>query len=121
MKKVILLVEDDEQLRSLYKKQLELLGYIVESASDAGEGLAKWWIEPHRYTLVLTDVMMPRRSGLELAKALRILGCETSILAFSAGGEAPSRDTMDSHGITGFLPKPFTMETLDEQIKLVIT
>lgn len=121
MKKVILLVEDDDNLNKLYKVQLESLGYIVEPAADAGEAIGKWFMEPARYRLVISDCMMPMRSGLELAKALRTLGCEVSILLISASDEAPPREVMDENGVTGFLPKPFLLSTLDAQIKMVMT
>ena len=65
----ILLAEDDDSLRYYLHRALERAGHSVVSASDGLE--AEETLSFHRFDLVLTDVVMPQKSGLELAQAAR--------------------------------------------------
>lgn len=116
----ILLVEDDPTLLKLFSEQLTRIGYAVDACADAGVALGLWWQDPRKYRLVITDLSMHPRNGLELAKALRRLECETPILLHSATGNPPTRSDMDAHGITAFLQKPFDIDTLKRNIEMVL-
>ncbi len=68
-KKRILLVEDDQYTRELYDEVLKGEGYLVDTAVNGEDGLAK--IKAGGYSLILLDIMMPKMSGLEVLRALK--------------------------------------------------
>ncbi len=68
-RKILLVIEDDLYTRDLYKEILETAGYSVETASDGDEGLKK--IQSGAYSLVLLDVMLPKKDGLSILSAVK--------------------------------------------------
>jgi len=116
----ILLVEDEEEVRSLERRVLVSQGYEVLETSSAGKALEL--AENHKGTihLLLTDVVMPGRNGPELAERLRRQHREIKVLYVSGyTGEAIS-----SHGLLesgkAFLQKPFTPEALAGKVREVL-
>ncbi len=80
----ILVVDDDESVRSLLRAQLERRGHEVHEAGDGDAALGAYRdLEPD---LVLLDVFMPRRDGLETVRALRSDHPDARVVAMSAGG-----------------------------------
>lgn len=110
----ILIAEDDATLLSLLACALEEDGYTVLRASDGAEALAI--AERERPDLILSDVMMPRLSGVELAATLhaREDGRCPPILLMSAirPRRFPER--------TAFLPKPFDLHILLRQVAALL-
>ncbi len=113
----ILLVEDSEVVRSLVRELLEHRGYTVLEARDAQEGIAI--AGKHRGTidLLLTDLMMPRMGGHELAQRLRSRRKNLKVLYMSGyPGEAVQAVEKDSN----FLEKPFKPEALAALVRQVL-
>ena len=67
--KKILIIEDDEFVRDLYKRYLEKAGYKVAIAADGETGLAM--AKKEKYDLILLDIMLPKKTGLDVLKELR--------------------------------------------------
>lgn len=67
--KKILIVEDDQFLREFYQELLQEEGYIVDVAAEGEGGLAK--IQEIEYDLVLLDIMLPKKDGMEILKELK--------------------------------------------------
>ena len=67
--KKILIIEDDEFVRDLYKRYLEKAGYEVAIAADGETGLAM--AKKEKYDLILLDIMLPKKTGLDVLKELR--------------------------------------------------
>ncbi len=65
----ILLVEDEELVRRMYRKKLELENFDVETAADGEEGLAK--VREFKPDLVLLDIVMPKLNGIEVLKSIK--------------------------------------------------
>jgi signal transduction histidine kinase/ActR/RegA family two-component response regulator len=112
----VLLVEDDDQVRALARTVLRRNGYRVLEAQNAGEALLlsdKFEGEIH---LLLTDVVMPRVDGRELAVRLAKARPSMTILLFSGYSDEPSsRDApLPAHG---FLQKPISPETLLAKVR----
>jgi two-component system cell cycle sensor histidine kinase/response regulator CckA len=84
----ILLVEDDIVLRDLFSAVLGQCGYEVSIAGNGSEALAMIHSRAGRFALVVSDVMMPGMSGLELARRLRAESESVPILLLSGYGEA---------------------------------
>jgi two-component system alkaline phosphatase synthesis response regulator PhoP len=72
MKENILLVDDEEALRSSLSLRLRGEGYIVDTAADATEGFEKATSLP--FDLIILDLMLPDRNGLDVCKAIREAG-----------------------------------------------
>jgi CheY-like chemotaxis protein len=116
----ILLVEDEEEVRSLAREILERQGYAVLDARDAAEALR---IAEHCADvihLVLTDAVMPAMGGRELAERLLALRPGIRVLYMSGYTD----DAMIRHGVSSagpaFLQKPFTVEALAEIVRRVL-
>lgn len=116
-KETILLVEDEEMVRSLARLALVEHGYTVLEASNGVEALKIFEHHNGLIHLVLTDVVMPRMSGHDLIEHISLLGREVKVLYMSGYTD----NAIQHHGIlssgTDFLQKPFTPTTLLRKIR----
>lgn len=80
----ILVIDDDAQVRALLRTTLEFAGHEVEEAPDGEIGMRLFCDNPT--DLVITDIFMPEREGLETIQELRRSFPETKIIAISGGG-----------------------------------
>jgi two-component system cell cycle sensor histidine kinase/response regulator CckA len=117
----ILLVEDQEQVRAVAAGILQRSGYRVIVAQNAGDALLL--AEKHQggIHLLLTDVVMPQISGVELARRIALLRPELKVLFMSGYTD----DSIVRHGVLdsrmAFLQKPFTPESLTRKLRQVLT
>ncbi len=116
----ILIVEDDAQLRGVCRRALESRGYEVLVAENAEEALQICAQRIDTIDLLLTDVIMPRMSGRQLATRFARLSSDTRVL-FMSGYSA---NTITHHGALEpgvvLLEKPFTPETLGRKVREVL-
>jgi CheY-like chemotaxis protein len=111
----ILLVEDDDGVRSLLHKALVAAGHEVEDAANGDIALAAYRRQAR--DLVITDLVMPEKDGLETIIALRRINPAVKIIAISGGGRTLGLgqlylDTAQSIGAGRILAKPFTSAAL---------
>ena len=109
----ILLIDDDEALRRPLERMLLRAGYEVSVASDGVSGLRMW--REVGADLVITDLCMPRRTGLEVIIEIQALAPGAALLAMSGGFESATLDllgTASQAGAVKTLAKPFTMDEL---------
>ena len=116
----ILVVEDDADLRHLMEALLTNYGYSVELACDGREALAKYLSRRAKIDLVILDVVMPGKSGVEVCREIRAVDAEARVL-FISGYTA---DIIRAHGELAedaeLLVKPIkTVELLDKLDKLL--
>ena len=117
----ILLAEDDEQVRNLLLAVLRRLGYRVLAAKNAAEALALSEAHPEGFNLLLTDVVMPKMSGTELAKRLSAKHPELKVVYMSGyTDEAVFQHGLIDAGVS-FLQKPITPELLGRRLREVLT
>ncbi len=108
----ILVVEDAEQVRSIVRSILRRSGYQVLEAENAGEAILVCEQHPSTIDLLLTDVVLPRVGGRELAERLRADRPHLSVLYTSGySGEAALQQSVVEPGAS-FLPKPITPDSL---------
>lgn len=115
----ILLVEDEETVRRVTARMLERLGYAVLTAPSAEDALEVHAREGHRVNLVLTDVVMPGLTGIELAEHLREQDPSIRIL-FTSGYTSRELGRSPDDPPTPFLPKPFSVEDLARMVRTTL-
>ena len=106
----ILVVDDDDRIRTLLKKYLTRSGYRVTAASDAAS--ARKLMTTFDFDLGILDIMMPGESGIDLLSDLRRTGKDTPILLLTARGETSDRIEGLKAGADDYLAKPFEPEEL---------
>ena len=114
----ILVIDDDRHVRDMLKQMLERNGHDVLAAKDGNEGLAAY--RKSSVDLVITDILMPDKEGIQTIMELRREFPDVKIIAISGGG-AVGPDTYLAMarelGADRTLSKPFTMATLSEMVK----
>lgn len=116
----ILLVEDEEPVRSMAASMLKLLGYRVIEAANGREAIEAARSFPEKLDLVMSDIVMPEMGGGELAKWMRSAFPDTRIL-FISGYPNHAFEGPDVLGPgMAFLPKPFVLKTLACQIRALL-
>jgi DNA-binding NtrC family response regulator len=106
----ILIIEDDEEMRSLLEDILSEEGFQTESVSNGSEGLRKVTQEP--FDLILTDIRMPGLTGLDILPVIRRLRPEAPVIVITAFGNEEIRRRSVEKGATGYLEKPIHMDKL---------
>jgi two-component system phosphate regulon response regulator OmpR len=113
----ILVVDDDDGIRTLVKKYLNENNYLVTTASSAEDALEK--IKIIKFDLIILDIMMPGKSGLEFIEENQ-KKLDTPIILLTAKGEANERIKGLEIGADDYLPKPFEPKELLLRIKNII-
>ena len=118
--RTILVGEDELEVRSYLEMALRCHGYSIESAQDGEEVLACLDRERDRISLVLLDIMMPRKDGLETLRDIRRVDRDLPIIILS-GASSPLKvvEAMKS-GATDFIPKPVSHEDLCDAIEKAV-
>ena len=106
----ILVVDDEESLRTVLHSQLTRLGHEVVLAADGEAALAA--IRSRDFALVVTDVKMPRLSGLDLLRVVRSERPDTPVVLLTAHGSIETAVEAMKHGAFDFLTKPFDRDEL---------
>ena len=114
----ILIIDDDDQLRRMMRQMLEGAGHTVTEAGDGHRGFEAFKADPS--DLVVTNLFMPERDGLELIKAVRAVGDVPIVLVSGAGAPgAPSTSyasnmfrIAEKFGASRVLQKPFDRDAL---------
>ena len=114
----ILVVDDDEGIRSLVKKYLNEKKYLVTTASNAEDASEK--IKIIKFDLIILDIMMPGRSGLDFLEEYKKT-INTPVILLTAKGEPRERIKGLEMGADDYLPKPFEPKELDLRIKNIIS
>ncbi len=115
----ILVVDDEELVRSLTVQVLERAGYDVVGAGDAQ--LALDLLDEERFDLVVSDVVMPGLSGVELLNELRDLRPELPVVLMTGGSPEPERTTRALElGANGIVYKPYSHSELLDAVRAAL-
>jgi YesN/AraC family two-component response regulator len=113
----ILVVDDDEIVRSAIRQALEFYGHVVEDSADGDDAIE--CIRERGADLVITDIVMPNMAGIDTIMEIRALDEATRILAISGGGCFTSDGYLRSAVVLGAdqsLDKPFTVNQLVDAV-----
>lgn len=111
----ILLVEDDPMIGESLQQALRLNGYAVDWAQDGLLAEAALKLAP--YDLVLLDLGLPKKSGLDILRQLRGRGDSIPVIIITARDAVSDRVDGLDHGADDYLIKPFALEELDARIR----
>ena len=114
----ILLVEDEDMVRSVAERALTRQGYTVVSASDGEQGLARL-AQSEKIDLLISDVVMPGMDGPTMVRAVRANHPDMPVLFMSGYAEEQLRKSIDIEDVA-FLPKPFSVTQLAEAARDVL-
>jgi DNA-binding response OmpR family regulator len=114
----ILVIEDEQKLQDILKRALTGEGYTVDTAADGKAGLEKGL--RNNYGLIILDLMLPKKDGIEVCKELREHDIHTPVIMLTARGIATDRVTGLDVGADDYMVKPFDMEELFARVRTVL-
>lgn len=114
----ILLAEDDPAVASFVRRGLREEQYAVDVAKDGEQALVRAQTDP--YDLIILDLVLPKRTGLEVLQTLRANKISTPVLVLTAKGQPEDRVNGLNLGADDYLPKPFRFEELLARIRALL-
>src|SRR5215472_16949474 len=118
MNESILIVEDEKALRTTLSDRLRTEGYMVETASDGIEAVEKATNQP--FDLILLDLMLPRRGGLDVCREIRLAGMATPILILTVRNDTVDKVVGLRLGADDYLTKPFEAAELLARLEVLL-
>jgi len=118
MNQSILLVEDEQSLRAALGVRLRSEGYSVDTAEDGEEGFEKATSLP--FDLIILDVMLPHRNGLDLCRDLRQLGLATPILMLTVRDRTIDKVVGLKLGADDYVTKPYEADELLVRVEALL-
>ena len=110
----ILLIDDDDAYLAMLRTSLEERGHLIVAASEGNAGITNF--RSRKFDLVITDILMPKKDGVETIIELRRIDPSVRIIAISGGGHlVPAQNCIQiakSLGVHTALEKPFSVDTL---------
>ena len=114
----VLLVEDEVRIADFITRGLSEQGYAVDAASDGNEALQ--WADVADFDLIILDVMLPGRNGIEVCRSLRERGVRTPILMLTAMDAVEDRVRGLDSGADDYLVKPFAFAELVARLRALM-
>ncbi|TIO06315.1 MAG: response regulator [Mesorhizobium sp.] len=113
----LLIVEDDESVRTLAARALERAGHMIDIAADGAQGLALIRAARGGYDLVVSDIRMPEMDGIEMAKAAASLFPAMKILLMTGYADQRERAEELNGVIVDVVQKPFTLAEIRVRVE----
>src|SRR5690349_15089467 len=114
----VLIIDDEEEIRESLQTLLELEGYEVETAANGEQGLSK--LDERPFDLVLLDLALPDRNGIELLPEIRALDPQISVIMITAYGTVEDAVRAMQSGAGNFLQKPWDNEKLLADVRAAV-
>ncbi len=114
----ILIVEDEKKVAGFVKKGLEQESYAVDVAYDGVEG--EYLASTNDYDVIILDIMLPKKSGIDVLKDLRAREIKTSVLLLTARDSVEDRVKGLDSGADDYLSKPFAFEELLARVRALM-
>jgi two-component system, cell cycle response regulator CpdR len=113
----LLIVEDDESVRTLAARALERAGHMIDVAADGAQGLALIRAARGGYDLVVSDIRMPGMDGIQMAKAAASLFPAMKILLMTGYADQRERAEELNGVIVDVVQKPFTLAEIRARVE----
>jgi len=114
----VLVVDDEKAVRETLVQGLARDGYVVHATGDVGDAVALLGREP--VDLVVTDLVLPGGSGLEVARTVKRMQPGTPVILVTGWPGRVDPETLESHGIDAVVEKPVGLETLRATVATLI-
>ena len=116
----ILVVDDEERALSIMKVVLERLGYKVTAMTSSLKAMELFKEDPHRYDLLLTDLIMPQLDGDKLVSEIIEIRPDMPVIITSGFTDTIVNDNFKQISNKAFMPKPFQPQELAKMIRQVL-
>ena len=118
MKQQILVVDDEPQIRDILKRKLEQSGYGVTEAANGQEAIDK--LEQGQFDLVLADILMPEKDGLEVIMYIQREQPQVKCVAISAPSNRVFLQSAELLGAAEIIEKPFELAEVEAIVKKLL-
>ncbi len=108
----ILVVDDEEDIRWTLSEMLQSLGYSTQAAEGGPDALERFRQDPNGFDLVITDMTMPKLTGLDLARSIHVLRPSAPVVLCSGFSDRLEPQSLEAAGIHEFVQKPFAIAEL---------
>ena len=116
----VLVVDDEETVRTVAARMIERLGFTVLLAADGREAMAMFRPGPTRFAFVLLDLTMPHLDGEETFRQMRQLNPGVRVILTSGFNQQEAINRFTGKGLAGFIQKPFELSNLTQVIRTVV-
>ena len=113
----VLVVDDERAVRVAFEAGLARLGYCVAASADGPRALELVAADPTRFDVIVTDLTMPKMTGVELALQVRALRADLPVVLCTGSGERPSAAELGTAGIRIVAAKPLTRRELAHKVR----
>ncbi|HPX11252.1 MAG TPA: response regulator, partial [Syntrophales bacterium] len=118
-KQTILIADDDSGMRAALSESLERCGYFVTMAENGSEAL-EMFSDGGRFEAVITDMRMPKMSGMEVLRGVKKISPDTPVIVITAYGTVNTAVEAMKEGASDFLMKPFSLDNLEFVVRNVL-
>jgi len=116
----ILIVDDNDVIAELIKQMLEILGYQATACTSSMDALKVFCEEPQKFDLVITDLTMPKMTGLDLAEQMHSVRASCPVMIMTGYGDSLNDKTRNTYKIKQVLGKPVVLEELAIAVRAVL-
>ncbi|MBI2304580.1 MAG: response regulator [Chloroflexi bacterium] len=114
----VLVVDDEEENRSLMEEMLDIDGYLVKTASHGEEAMG--WLKEMPFQVVVTDIMMPDMNGIQLLNCIKEISPQSLVILVTGYATLEKAIAAVKGGASGFLVKPFSGRELRASVQEAI-
>ena len=112
-------MEDEEALANIIKDSLRAEGYAVDHVSDGQKALGRIQSTYQEYDLIMLDLMLPNKGGLEICQEMRKINIDTPVLILTVNDDLESKVSLFDAGADDYLVKPFEFKELFSRIRAI--
>ena len=116
----VLVVEDEQDLLDIYSRMFGRFFKVCDTAKDGQDALDMWLKSPAYYDLIITDVDMPRMTGLQLIQAIREKSLSQSIIVITGNKDLSTNQDIAYNYVDAILPKPFQLKKITPLLSRVL-
>ena len=116
----ILFVDDEAFQADIAQQMLSRLGYRLTTCTSSVEALELFMQSPEKFDLVITDMTMPKMTGVELASRLKEIRSDIPIIICTGFSEVIDKDKAKSRGILAYIMKPILKDEIARTIRQVL-